>query len=221
MARHELSLRRAAHRLEEIQTFMYIAEKARNALRRLLQDYGTPRMKRSLWNAEFLGGRWDCLDTTLGDCVYPFVEKYASNGSVLDLGCGSGSTANELAITSYRDYTGVDISDVAIDKAIRRTERNGRAGKSRFFQGDFFSFIPTVRYSVILFRDSIYYVPCGKIKMMLLRYANYLQESGVFVIRLWAGSDKDKAILDTIESNFEVVEKYLSDEPKQAVVVFR
>lgn len=200
---------------------MYITEKTRNVMRRLLQDYGTSRMKRSLWNAEFLGGRWDCLDTTPGDCVYPYVAKYAFNGSVLDLGCGSGSTANELALTSYRDYTGIDISDVAIDKAKRRTESNGRADRSRFVQGDFFSYVPTVRYKVILFRDSIYYVPCGKVKVMLARYAKHLEEDGVFVIRLWAGGDKDRPIVEIIESNFEVVEKYLSDEPKQAVVVFR
>jgi SAM-dependent methyltransferase len=200
---------------------MYITEKARNILRSAIQRYGPPRIKRSLWNAEFMGGRWDCLDDTPGDCVYPYVEKYAANGSILDLGCGSGSTANELATTSYRDYVGVDISDVAIGKAIKRTEKNRRADKSRFFQSDFFSYMPAEQYSVILFRDSIYYVPMAKIKVLLVRYAKYLQEHGVFVVRLWAGSDKDKAIVDIIESNFDVVERYLSDKPKQAVIVFR
>jgi SAM-dependent methyltransferase len=200
---------------------MYLAEKARNVMRRLMQDYGTPAMKKSIWNAEFAGGRWDCLESTPGDCVYPYVEKYAAHGSILDLGCGSGSTANELDAASYQKYIGVDISDVAIGKAIKRTEENGRAEKSRFFQSDFFSYMPAEPYSVILFRDSIYYVPLGKIKAMLIRYATHLQDQGVFIVRLWAGSDKDKSIMDIIESNFQVVEKYRSDEPKQAVIVFR
>ena len=202
---------------------MQLVSKARNGLRGLLQAYGTPGMKKVLWNAEFSGGGWNCLDTTPGDCVYRYVEKYAANGSILDLGCGSGSTANELAAVSYQDYTGVDISDVAIAKAIKRTEENGRGYKNCFFQSDFFSYLPTKRYDVILFRDSIYYVPLGKIQSMLERYSKYISDTGVFIVRLWGGGGghKDKTIVETIERNFTVVEKRLSDEPKAAVIVFR
>ncbi|MGA3316333.1 MAG: class I SAM-dependent methyltransferase [Candidatus Korobacteraceae bacterium] len=191
-------------------------------MRGLLQAYGTPSIKKFLWNVEFSGGRWDCLDTTPGDCVYRYVEKYAAKGSILDLGCGSGSTANELAATTYRQYTGVDISDVAIAKAISRTQETGREQKADFFQFDFSSFLPNEQYDVILFRDSIYYVPTAKIGAMLERYSRYLNEGGVFIVRLWGGGgSKEKTILDIIERNFEIVEKYLSEEPKAAVIVFR
>src|SRR5437870_1451228 len=101
---------------------MYLLQKIRNVSRGLVQLYGTERMKRVLWNSEFSGGRWSCLDNTTGDCLYPYVEKYARNGNILDLGCGSGNTGVELDPAAYRHYTGVDISDAAVEQAKKRTE---------------------------------------------------------------------------------------------------
>lgn len=212
---------RSGHLTETGEASMSIAQKTRNVLRGLLQAYGTRNLKRQLWNIEFAQGRWDCLDRTPGDCVYPYVEKFVNNGAILDLGCRSGSTGNELGATTYQHYTGVDISDVAIEKARKRTTENRRGDKNHYFQSDIFSYVPARQYHVILFRDSIYYVPRGKIKAMLDRYSKYLKECGVFIMRMYNGSDKYKAIVDTIESNFEVVEKYLSDQPKAIVIVFR
>ncbi len=202
------------------QAFMYLPGKALNVLRGLLQAYGTEKIKGYLWNIEFSRGRWDGLDKTPSDCVYQYIEKYADIGSILDLGCGSGSTGNELDATTYEHYTGVDISDVAIAKARKRSEENRRADKNRYFQSDIFSYVPTRQYDVILFRDSIYYVPSRKIKGMLDRYSKYLKRGGVFIVRMWNGNDKYRPIADTIESNFEVVERYLSDQPKAVVIVF-
>lgn len=50
---------------------MGLTGKVRGAVRWLLQAYGTPKIKSALWNAEFASGRWDCLERTAGDCVYP------------------------------------------------------------------------------------------------------------------------------------------------------
>ena len=210
--------------MQVIDGFMHsinLAGEVRNILRGVLQAYGTSNVKRHLWNREFSRGRWDCLDRTPGDCVYPYLEKYAANGSMLDLGCGSGSSGNELDQTKYRLYTGVDVSDVAIAKARRRTEENGRTAQNCYLQSDIFSYVPTQQYHVILFRDSIYYIPARRIKAMLDQYAKYLNDGGVFIVRMSNGSDKYKPIMDTIESNFEIVEKHLAVQPPAVVLVFR
>ena len=55
---------------------------------------------------------------------------------------------------------------------------------------------------------------------MLDRYSKYLKKGAVFIVRMWNGSDKYKPTADIIESNFEVVDRYLSDEPKAVVIVF-
>ena len=161
----------------------------------------------SLWDAEFSQARWDCLDITVGDCVYSYVEKAANGGSILDLGCGSGSTANELNPNTYRDYTGVDISAVALDKARIRTEKNGRIGKSQYFQSDVANYIPLQKFDVILFRDSIYYVARPRIKPMLDRYSKYLNQGGVFIVRM-DGGNKRGSILEIIERNFDILKKH-------------
>lgn len=74
---------------------------------------------------------------------------------------------------------------------------------------------------MILFRDSLYYIPRAKIKPMLERYSRYLKPSGVFIVRMWDAGEKYKAILDPIESEFDVIEKCLPERPKSAVMVFR
>ncbi|MGD1216137.1 MAG: hypothetical protein ABR861_14245 [Terriglobales bacterium] len=61
---------------------MSLAKWIRNVTRRFLQAYGTEKVKSHLWDLEFAQGRWDCLDSTPGDCMYAFIEKYASKGSI-------------------------------------------------------------------------------------------------------------------------------------------
>ena len=85
-------------------------------------------------------------------------------GSILDLGCGSGSTANELSGTAYQVYTGVDISDVALENAKKRTEENRRGDKNQYFQSNIFSYVLTRRYDARWI------------------YSNYLKERGVFIV---------------------------------------
>jgi SAM-dependent methyltransferase len=199
---------------------MYVAEKAKNVLRGLLQAYGTNSMKRGLWNKEFDNGRWMCLDHTSDDFVYPHIEKYARGGEVLDMGCGSGSTGNELNVSTYRHYTGVDISDVAVRKAQQRSDANGRAGKNDYVAADIFDYVPRTPCDVILFRDSIYYVrPVGQIRAVLERYSRYLTPSGVFVVRMYDTSGRYARIVTTIETSFDVLERDTSD--NALVIVFR
>jgi SAM-dependent methyltransferase len=194
--------------------------KMRNVLRGLLQAHGTTNLKRRLWNIEFSRGRWDCLGNTQGDCVYEYIEKYANGGTILDLGCGLGNTGNELDATSYCHYTGVDISDVAIQMAKEKTAQNRRVEKNQYLKSDILSYVPLQRYDVILFRDSIYYIPYREIKAMIQRYAKHLNEGGVFIVRMWSAQGKHRRIVEIIENNFQLVET----SPAQSttvVLVFR
>lgn len=201
--------------------FLNFAKRIQNKVRRFLQAHGTKGIKRYLWNAEFAGGRWDHLAQTSGDCIYPCLEQYGNNGSILDLGCGSGNTGTELAANTYHDYTGVDISDVAIDKAIARAKEDGRADKNRYFTWDISNYEPTREYDVILFRDSIYYIAGPKLKGILDRYSKSLKPGGVFIVRLWSGKGSYKGIVDFVEANFDVAEKKISGPSETVVLVFR
>ena len=205
---------------------MNSAQRALTFMQGSVKRYGPSNIRRFLWDREFSGGKWDFIDNTVGDCVYPPLERYANNGSILDLGCGPGNTANELAATAYRTYVGVDISEVALGKARRRTEESGRADKNSFAQGDFLSYVPPQQFDVILFRESLYHVPLGKVKVILDRFSKYLRDDGVFIVRLYTkeqGKSKHRpnAMIGVIETGFDVVEKYYYGESGATVIVFR
>ena len=201
--------------------FLNLPQRIRNKVRMILLASGPMSIKRLIWNAEFSKGRWDHLARTDGDCLYPYLEKYGHDGSILDLGCGSGNTGAELATGAYRDYTGVDISDVAIEKAKKKAAEDGRTEKNRYFQGDISSYEPRQQFDVILLRESIYYIP-GPIMMDTLhRYSKSLRPGGVIIVRLWTSQGKYGGIVKAIESNFEIVEKNVSCPSETAVLVFR
>jgi len=190
-------------------------------------SYGPKQIKQRVWDKEFAGGKWNFIDNTTGDCVYPYLEKYARNGTILDLGCGPGNTANELAETAYRSYLGLDISLEALAKANKRTKAAGRSQKNRFIMGDFLSFEPDEQFDVILFRESMYHVPLGKIKPVLKHYSKYLTDRGVFIVRMCLGMDgkskfRPTKMVDIIENNYDVAEKsQFGGKGADTVVVFR
>jgi SAM-dependent methyltransferase len=201
---------------------MKLPRKITNKIRSIRQRWGNHHIKHALWDSEYAAGKWDHCEHTPGAIVYRFVERYCRNGSILDLGCGSGNTGNELDSTKYHDYTGVDISEIATHRATERSKQNGRAQKNRYIHGDIISCVPDREHDVILFRESIYYIPRLKIKPMLNRYSRYLSSDGVFIVNVSKyGTRKGQVILNLIDSNFRVIEKHLSSGAEEFVVIFR
>jgi SAM-dependent methyltransferase len=200
---------------------MRATQKVRNVVRGLLQRYGTENIKKQLWNHEYSRGRWSCLDSMADDCVYAHIEKHAKNGSILDLGCGPGAVGTELNAAAYHSYSGVDICDVAIEKARSRAADNRRTDKNVYFQSDILSYVPKQCYDVIFFGDSIYYFRWRRIAEILNRYSKYLKQDGVFIVRTWVLSDRHRTIVHNIENDFDVVEKHLYHESQIVVIAFQ
>ena len=206
---------------------MYIVARTLRFTRGLLLSYGPSKVKKKFWDQEFSSGKWNFIDDTAGDCVYAHLDRYAENKSVLDLGCGPGNTANEMA-PGYRDYVGVDISEEALTKGRRRSQTNGRAGKNSFEQGDFLSYSPSKQFDVILFREAMYHVPLGKIRPVLDRFSKFLKPGGVFIVRLYLVDPKDRknklrptAMMRIMEEEFAVLEKRFYADSGATVIVFR
>jgi SAM-dependent methyltransferase len=210
---------------------MYMVNRSVRFMESFLKAYGPSNIKSFFWDREYSGHKWDFADNTVGDCVYSHLEKHAANGSILDIGCGSGNTAVEVAAPAYRSYVGVDISETALAKATQRSIENGRQDKNRFECADFLDYVPTGQFDVILFRESMYHVPLSKVKTTLERYSAYLKDGGVFIVRLFASSrddaeGKDKyrptAMLGVMEAEFDVVERrQYPDAGRPTVIVFR
>ena len=204
---------------------MYIVDRTLRFTRGFLLSYGPTPVKKFFWDREFSNGKWNFIDDTATDCVYSHLERFCANRSVLDLGCGPGNTANELA-PIYRNYVGMDISEEALAKARRRTEQNGRSDKNSFQQGDFLSYVPPQKFDVILFREAMYHVPLGKVRGILDRFSPYLTDTGVFIVRLYVtekGKTKSRpsAMIGIMEKEFDVVEKMHYKKSGATVIVFR
>jgi SAM-dependent methyltransferase len=208
---------------------MQIARRTLTFVQGFLTSYGPSSIKKLLWDKDFSGSKWDFIDNTVGDCVYPFLEKYAHNGDILDLGCGPGNTANELDSAVYKTYIGVDISEVALAKAVKRTQENGRSDKNSFVCSDFLGYKPTREFDIILFRESLYHVPYGQVLEILEKYSKQLKSSGVFIVRLYAGDHRPGKIkarvvrkMDLIKREFDIVESRQFDTAAMpTVLVFR
>ena len=207
---------------------MYIVERTARFVRGFLLSYGPSNIKKHFWDKEYSEEKWSFAYNTVGDCVYAHLERYSENATILDIGCGSGNTATEMA-DKYRSYLGVDISEAALAKARRRSQECGRGEKNSFECGDFLTYVPTGKYDVILFRESMYHVPLSKITAIIEKYAKYLKADGVFIVRLFAASRetlktkyRPSAMLQILAENFDVVEKRQYAEPgNPTVIVFR
>ncbi len=197
-----------------------LCQKIKRAVRiRAIKRWGSLAAKKSLWDEEFGSGQWNYLERTTEDPIYPILEKYIRDGAILDMGCGSGNTANELDYAKFANYTGTDLSEVAVQKAIERTRNNGREEKAEFRCAPIEDFSPEKAYDVILFRESIFYIPVRKIKAVLDRYATYLKADGVFIVRM-CDREKYAAIVELIATSFDVIEQKPVEGAKDIIIVF-
>ncbi len=198
-----------------------IWNKIKRAIRtRVIKRWGVAASKKRVWDTEFANGQWNYLEQTVGDPVYAYVEKYSERGDILDLGCGSGNTGNELHYVSYASYTGTDISEVAVQKAQLRSRENQREAKNEYVCCDIESFVPSTPYNVILFRESIFYIPVGNIRAILDRYGGYLKPSGVFVVRM-CDREKYQSIVGLIIRHFRILETHNVESAQDIIIVFR
>jgi trans-aconitate methyltransferase len=176
-----------------------------NKLRGAIQRYAPARVKQWLWDREFASGHWDHIDRP-PTFQHPEIERYARGGAILDIGCGPGSTGNELTPGSYASYLGVDISEVCVRLAQQRTIEAGRTATNTYCQGDALSFVPPHPMDVIVFAEAIYYMPLAAVTPMLIRYGQHLTPGGHLIIRMRLWSEKYQHIEEAIRSAGEVVE---------------
>ena len=90
------------------------------------------------------------------------LERMGPAGRALDLCCGSGCVG--VALAHERPHwrvDGADLDGAALALSARNAQRNGVAGRMRFFQGDLFAALPEGRYDLIACNPP--YIPTGDI----------------------------------------------------------
>lgn len=189
----------------------------------LLKRWGPLGLRKRVWDKEFSSGKWDYMDPKASrkggrDVVLDVLDRYSSGAHILDLGCGSGATGLELA-DGYQSYVGVDISEVAVAKAGSVLCPGPKKATNKYLVGDVLTFVPLAKYSIILFRESLYYCPDRNIAALLSRYSGYLSPDGVFVVRLH-DRVKYQKIVQLIKSAYRIVECVAPADGSTIVIVF-
>jgi SAM-dependent methyltransferase len=128
------------------------------------------------------------------------VARHRQRPKILDIGCGDGQLVTALREAGgYRNYLGIDLSTIAIERAGRNADET-----TRFLAADAERFETAQRFEAIVFNESLYYFtdPLGGAE----RYRALLEPGGGFVLSMFS-SQRSLAILRALRRRYRVVEE--------------
>jgi SAM-dependent methyltransferase len=118
---------------------------------------GPYRYDKQQWENEFASGGWDFLvgpverhrNAVLAGCI----DSYAPQGSILEVGCGTGALHQAVRLHRHQSYLGVDVSETAIARA-----KETQDDRSSFLVAPAETFEPEARFDAIVFAETLYYL---------------------------------------------------------------
>lgn len=176
--------------------------------------YAGSALRRCAFDQYYRSGRWDYLDKDHSLEVVKVVEKYAIKGRILDMGCGTGILASMLNSDSFEYYLGVDASQEAISLAQKRKDV-----KINFEVSDIQSYQCKAKFDVIIFEESLYYVPFFH-RRLLNRFAQSLYPGGLFIVTV-ADPARFAGMIRMIRKNYHIIEDRNFLNSKRLLLVFR
>jgi 2-polyprenyl-3-methyl-5-hydroxy-6-metoxy-1,4-benzoquinol methylase len=145
---------------------------------------------RKYWDAELAGPRASYLKgrgVDISNAVMKvLIEQNAPYArTLLDVGCARGELARYLDMDVY---TGIDISDYAIEEANKyyacREEQRGK--RITFYCSDMCEYVPAQNelYDLIVFNEILYYLEIEEALEQVRRYTKYLTPDGMLIVSL-------------------------------------
>ena len=180
----------------------------------LLTRFGGSVLRRSSFDQYYKSGKWDYFEKEHSPDMVAVVERCARGGAVLDMGCGPGALPALLNPESFESYVGIDASAEAIGRASKR-----QGDGIEFAVSDIQSYQCQGRFDVIVFEESLYYVPYFR-KRLLDRYRRHLSCDGVFVVTV-ADVRRYRRMIGMIRKNFEILEDRCFENSERLLLVFR
>ncbi|MBG9735522.1 class I SAM-dependent methyltransferase [Paenibacillus alvei] len=159
--------------------------------------------KQEQWDEEYKSNVWsylsDITEYARYSVVYGYIRKFIGEEGILDMGCGTGILFDMLLDSEKEGYTGVDLSQEAIKLASAKTSQD------IFLCGDINHYVPAKQYDVIVFNESLHYVPNTANK--LLEYSNYVTSSGVIISSLYSHKNTEDPAFAIIENKIAEIEQ--------------
>lgn len=180
---------------------------AANRGRKLLsvvQPYEPMGQGKELLDAQYAGAEWDYL-RGIGEAprfgvVSAYCRLLGSDGSLLEVGCGEGFLLEHLDRSRYAQFTGVDISSVAIER-VRKLEDE----RTTFVCSDAETYVPDRTFDLIILNEVLEYFddPLALVQ----RYEPFLAEEGHIIVSMFAGihTARTRRIWKRLDSVYDVV----------------
>lgn len=140
------------------------------------------RLKRDRWNHQYATGFWEGLkaptENARFDAIVTLIERYKNGGAILEIGCGEGLLQQKLPPAAYERLLGVDLSDVAIERATRQAST-----QAHYTVADMEVFEPQDTFDVVVFTESLNYARSPV--QLLHRYEAFLKPGGVLIVSMY------------------------------------
>lgn len=169
-------------------------------MEKMIQDF--IESSKQQWDEEYKAQMWDYLSDMTEyarySIVYGYIRKFAAAEGTLDMGCGAGNLYDLLTEQEKPAYVGVDLSEEAIKIASRKTN------EPIFHCADINHYTPPRSFNVIVFNESLQYVPNTPAK--LLEYAEFLKPGGVIVTSLYSHKNQKDPDYAMVERKIQEME---------------
>jgi len=126
-------------------------------LRIVTTGYLPERVEPAEFNRRFDSGAYDRLEDPMERARFSLIVGHRDvldAGSILDVGCGQGVLAKRLHRAGYERYVGLDISEVAIERASRKTPDL----RNRYIAADVMDFATDEKFDLIVFNECLYHM---------------------------------------------------------------
>lgn len=171
------------------------------------------RLRGLAFDEKYRRGDWNFKGES-SDELPSVIRKHLRGGDLLVLGCGGASILDSFEPAAFTSVLGVDLSTEAVRLASRFARNN-----IVFQVGDMVTFQCPKDYDVILFSESLYYVPSSRQEELLKRLAGHLKPGGVFIVTL-AQAKRYHAIIELIRRSFNVLEDRKFENSERQLLVF-
>jgi SAM-dependent methyltransferase len=176
--------------------------------------FGWKKLRSQAFDAKYRSGDWSFGDDGSG-ALASVIRDYLNKGDLLIMGCGGASILKDFQTDEISSSLGIDLSEEAIRLANRFASKN-----ITFYVADMMTFKSPHAVDVILFSESLYYIPENKQQLLLRQLSADLKPSGAFIVTL-AESKRYKGMLDSIRHHFCVLEDRTFSGSARHLLVFR
>jgi len=175
--------------------------------------FGPSKLRSLAFDEKYRNGTWDFTGDGTGE-LPALISRYLVGGNLLILGCGQCSVLEGLRHANFASALGVDLSSEAI-----RVAGAFASDKISFLVADMLTFEPTLTFDVVLFSESLYYVPSHSLEGFLRRLSKNLNPDGVFIVTL-AQARRYQSMLRKLRSTFTILDDHAFSTSDRHLIVF-